>query len=210
MSVESMTIALHHSRATGTVKLVLLGIANHDGDGGAWPSIATLAKYAAVTPRNAQKAIQQLERLGEIRRHVGAGGTHLTADHMRPNLYQFLLRCPPTCDRSSRHRVHGETTPVVLFDPLSDATGGVGGDRGTPVATDRGGVSQATPEPSSNRQMKDQGSTKPATDARAASKALNEAIVREKCKHAPRGSHDWNTSGYCNFCGTHRDDLVSA
>ena len=31
MSVEAMAIALHHSRATGTVKLVLIGIANHDG-----------------------------------------------------------------------------------------------------------------------------------------------------------------------------------
>lgn len=208
MSVESMAIALHHSRATGSARLVLIGIANHDGDGGAWPSIATLAKYAAITPRNVQKAIQHLERLGEIRRHVGAGGTHLTADHMRPNLYQFILRCPVSCDRSSRHRVQGETAPVVLFDPPSQATGGVGSDGGTPVATDRGGVSQATPEPSLNRQMKDQGFTKSATDARAESKALNESIVRGKCKHSPTGWHDENAAGYCNFCGVHREDIA--
>ena len=209
MSVESMAIALHHSRATGSARLLLLGIANHDGDGGTWPSIATLAKYAAVTPRNVQKAIQHLERLGEVRRHVGAGGTHLTADHMRPNLYQFILRCPQSCDRSSRHRVHGETAPVLLFDPPSEATGGVGGDGGTPVATDRGGVSEATPEPSLNRPQIDQGSTKPAIDARAVSKSLNESIVRDKCKHSPRGWHDWNASSYCNFCGTRREDIAS-
>jgi hypothetical protein len=203
-----MAIALHHSRATGSARLVLIGIANHDGDGGAWPSVATLAKYAAVTPRNVQKAVQLLERLGEIRRHVGAGGTHMTADHMRPNLYQFTLRCPPTCDHSSRHRVHGETTSVVLFDPPSEATGGVGGDRGTPVATDRGGVSHATPEPPTNPTQIHQ-SPRPATDARAASKVLNESIVRDKCQQAPRGWHDWNLSSYCNFCGTRREDLAS-
>jgi len=208
VSIESMTIALHHSRATGSARLVLVGIANHDGDGGAWPSIATLAKYASITPRNVQKAIQHLERLGEIRRHVGAGGTHLTADHMRPNLYQFILRCPATCDRSSRHRVHGDTTPVVLFDPPSLPTGGVATDGGTPVAADRGGVSPATPEPSSNR-PEIQPSTKPAIDARAESKVLNESIVRDKCKHSPRGWHDWNASSYCNFCGSRREDLAS-
>ncbi|MET3449783.1 helix-turn-helix domain-containing protein [Curtobacterium sp. 1544] len=204
-----MTIALHHSRATGAVKLVLLGIANHDGDGGAWPSIATLAKYAATTPRTVQRSIQQLQRLGEIRRHVNAGGTHMTADYMRPNLYQFLLRCPPTCDRSSRHRVHGETAPVVLFDPPTVASGGDAHVGGTPDAHVGGGATPASPEPSLNRQMKDQGSTKPATDARAASKGLNESIVRDKCKHSPLGWHDWNASSYCNFCGSRREDAPS-
>ena len=106
MSIESVAIALHHSRARGTAKLVLLGIANHDGDGGAWPSLATLAKYAGgVDPRNVRKALRELEVLGEIRTHLQAGGTGRTANYERPNLYDFLLRCPEGCDRSSQHRV---------------------------------------------------------------------------------------------------------
>ena len=60
MSIESIAVCLHHSRATGTDKVVLLGIANHDGDGGSWPAIATLAKYANVNERNTQKSIERL------------------------------------------------------------------------------------------------------------------------------------------------------
>lgn len=105
MSIESVAIALHHSRARGTAKLVLIGIANHDGDGGAWPSLATLAKYAGVDPRNVRKALRELEALGEIRTHIQAGGTGQGPAYERPNLYDFLLCCPTDCDRSTRHRV---------------------------------------------------------------------------------------------------------
>ncbi len=96
-----MAIALRHSRAKGTAKVVMIGIANHDGDGGSWPSIDTLADYANVDPRSVQRAIDQLEKLGEVRRIVQGGGTHLTADAHRPNLYEVLLRCPVDCDRTA-------------------------------------------------------------------------------------------------------------
>ena len=43
MSIELMSLVLHHSVAQPTHKLILLGIANHQGDGGAWPSIETLS-----------------------------------------------------------------------------------------------------------------------------------------------------------------------
>lgn len=106
MAVEAMAIALHHSRAVGTAKVVLLGIANHVGDGGSWPAVATLAKYANVSTRAVQEAIAKLEDLGEIRRELQAGGNSLIQDHRRPNLYHFTLTCPPECDRSMNHR-HG-------------------------------------------------------------------------------------------------------
>jgi hypothetical protein len=108
VSIEAMTIALHHSRARGSAKLVLLGIANHHGDGGAWPSLATLAKYAAVDPRNVRKALRELEAMGEIRTHLQAGGSSGMSAYERPNRYDFLLACPASCDRSTRHR---ETPP---------------------------------------------------------------------------------------------------
>ncbi|WEG10427.1 helix-turn-helix domain-containing protein [Microbacterium horticulturae] len=119
MSIESMVIALHHSRAKGATKLVLLGIANHDGDGGAWPSVATLQKYAGINRRNVQQAIKRLEQLGEIRRHMQDGGTASLPDHLRPNRYEFTLQCPDSCDRSSRHApwgVAGDTPPRVAGD----------------------------------------------------------------------------------------------
>lgn len=101
----------------------MIGIANHDGDGGSWPSIATLARYAGITERNVQKQITALIELGEIVRIVNDGGTHRTPEHMRPNRYRILLRCPAGCDRSTNHRT-SQTTPDVAGDtsPPSEAT----------------------------------------------------------------------------------------
>jgi len=154
MSAEAMALALHHSRAKGTAKLVLIGIANHDGDGGAWPSVATLAKYAGVDARSVQRAIVALEKLGEIRRVIGGGGTNATPDHSRPNLYEVQLRCPDTCDGTKNHntsrRLHGLTRPLTegvtpVSPPDASVTGGV-----TPVsppdASVTGGVTPVSPE----------------------------------------------------------------
>jgi hypothetical protein len=142
MSFEATAIAMNHSRSKGTARLVLLGIASHDGDGGSWPSVATLARYANVTPRNVQKAVATLEDLHEIRRHQQQGGTVLTDDFRRPNLYEFILRCPADCDHSKQHRTRRESVqlalPAVDADPLSVAT--------PPVGSDTPPLSVATPE----------------------------------------------------------------
>lgn len=118
MSIESIAICLHHSRATGTDKVVLLGIANHDGDGGAWPTVATLAKYANVSERNTQKSIERLVELGEIRKHLQRGGNSNTRADKRPNRYEILVRCPADCDGTSQHRngVSPATERGVEFD----------------------------------------------------------------------------------------------
>jgi hypothetical protein len=103
-----VAIALHHSRAKGTAKLVLIGIANHDGDGGAFPKIATLAKYAGVHPRHVVRCLNALGELGEIIIHQSQGGTAKTPEYVRPNLYEFVLECPPECDRTKNHRIKDE------------------------------------------------------------------------------------------------------
>ena len=72
----------------GTKKLVLIGIANHDGDGGSWPKIDTLARYAGVSRRNVQKAIEQLAADGWLTVQVQAGGTRNTRADQRSNLYE--------------------------------------------------------------------------------------------------------------------------
>lgn len=197
MSVEAFAIALNHSRAKGAAKLVLLGIANHDGDGGAWPSMATLARYGAVTPRNAQKAVDELERLGEVRRRVRQGGTARTPDHLRPNLYEFILRCPPTCDHSKQHRVRGEVLVLELSTPLSPTTPPVAGDGGAPVAGD----TRTILEPSVDKELK------PAIDARAVSAERYELAILSKCPRSRRG-HSFAPSGYCNNCGVRQDERV--
>lgn len=130
-----MAIVLHHSKAQGTDKVVLLGIANHDGDGGAWPKVATLAKYANVHPRTVVRSLNKLGELGEIAIFNQQGGNRQTPDYARPNQYELLLECPPECDRTKNHRIDGERLtrepkapkePVdnALFDPVTPASPG--------------------------------------------------------------------------------------
>lgn len=147
MSVEHIAAALHHSRARGTARLVLIGIANHAGDGGAYPSMATLAKYANVTPRNAQKAVQVLVGLGEVRVLVAMGGDAKCPDWKRPNLYEVLVTCPAWCDRTPQHR---DTRKGAAPQP-GFTLGLEGASEPTPgVECDRGRVSLPTPLPLSD------------------------------------------------------------
>jgi hypothetical protein len=105
VSVEALAVVLHHSRATGVDKLVLLGIANHAGDGGAWPTIDTLARYANATERTVQRALAKLVRAGELAVDRQAGGTANLHPYLRPNRYDVLLACPAQCDRTMNHRM---------------------------------------------------------------------------------------------------------
>jgi len=104
MSIEALTVVLHHSKAKNSAKVVLLGIANHyhpDDDRGAWPSQGLLAHYANITDRQVRKCLEQLAALGELTvdSHGGPSkGTH------KPNRYWITLRCPDDCDGSMSHR----------------------------------------------------------------------------------------------------------
>ena len=90
MSVEAVGYVLRHFPQGGVAKLVMIGIANHAGDGGAWPSVATLAEYACVSDRTVQRALARLEGDGWIVRHPNAGGSHRTDPRHRPTLYELL------------------------------------------------------------------------------------------------------------------------
>ena len=104
MSVEALAVVLHHSRARGTAKLVLIGIANHDGDGGSWPALATLAMYANSDERTVRRCLRSLEKLGEISTVLQGGGHDGIRPQYRPSRYEVLLECPSTCDRTRHHR----------------------------------------------------------------------------------------------------------
>lgn len=101
MSIEAMSLVLHHSKASGVAQIILMGIANHMGDGGAYPSISTLAKYGKVSERRTQQIIRELETAGELLiennsgAHTGTGQT---------NRYFVTISCPENCDGSMNHR----------------------------------------------------------------------------------------------------------
>lgn len=166
MSVEHLAVVLHHSRAKGTAKLVLIGIANHAGDGGAWPSLSTLARYANVDVRSAQRALSTLQGLGEVRVSIQAGGGAAVADSKRPNRYDVSVECPPWCDRTPQHRDtrrHSGRQAELWTDPVTPVSPGDASVTPplTPVSPHR--VTPVSPKPSLEPSINTSGSSPAST-----------------------------------------------
>jgi hypothetical protein len=117
MSIEAVSLVLNQSRATGRAKLVLLGIANHLGDHGAWPSISTLARYANASERSVKRDIQELVQLGELKVELQNAPTR---HQYKTNLYWITIgsgvtdSAPGVTDWVSRGDSSGKSgvTPV--------------------------------------------------------------------------------------------------
>jgi DNA-binding Lrp family transcriptional regulator len=61
-----MSAVWRESVSTGRARLVLLAIADMQGEIGAWPSIATLANMVNSSERSVQRDIKELQELGEL------------------------------------------------------------------------------------------------------------------------------------------------
>jgi hypothetical protein len=117
VSIEAVALVLNKSKATGRAKLVLLGIANHLGDQGAWPAISTLARYANASERSVKRDIQELIDLGELRVELQNAPTQ---NQYKTNLYWITIRAGVTdsasgvTDQVSRGDSSGKSgvTPV--------------------------------------------------------------------------------------------------
>lgn len=125
MSIESISWALNleDDRLTAVDRLVLIGVANHDGDGGAWPAIATLARYAGVAPRSVSRSISRLADFGLLVRHQQQGGNTRTRPDQRPNLYELVKTREDTTVTPSDERDDTPVTPrddTPVTPPLTD------------------------------------------------------------------------------------------
>ena len=143
MTSGQVAVVFYHSASQGSDRLVMLAIADHDGEGGAWPGISTLARMANVSASTVRRSIKACVALGELAVHQQQGGTLATPNHRRPNRYDVLVRCPDWCDRSGRHacrhcRERGEHKAEC---PVSTGVSPV-----TPHGDDDG-VSAVTPHP---------------------------------------------------------------
>lgn len=137
MSIEAVSLVLNKSKAQGRAKLVLLGIANHLGDQGSWPSIATLARYANASERSVKRDIQELIQLGELHVEVQNAPTN---SQYKTNLYWITIPAGVTDSAS------GVTDWVSRGD--SSGKSGV-----TPVGTQN--INITIKEPSINSPMSD-------------------------------------------------------
>lgn len=88
MSIEVMNAVWKHSKADGRARLVLLAIADHQGEMGAWPSLATLAKMVNSSERSVQRDIDYLQQIGELEVHYQQAPVR---SHYKSNLYFVQL-----------------------------------------------------------------------------------------------------------------------
>jgi hypothetical protein len=96
MSISALTLSLYHSKATYSTRLVLIAIANFEGEYGAYPSHDTIGRLAGgLNRRTVQRAIDELIELGEL--------TEVRRDGIT-NLYKLSITCPDDCDGSTNHR----------------------------------------------------------------------------------------------------------
>lgn len=121
-----------NSRSTGADRLVILAIADAANDAGrdAYPSMATIARKANLDKRTAQRAVRNLQAMGELAvlENAGPHGTHryrLIMTERRQDTTRGDTP-PPVADDH-----HGDTPPVAP-DP---AGGGISSQEGRSVAT---------------------------------------------------------------------------
>ena len=117
MSTIEMTAVLHHSRSTGTARVVLMGIAYHmgkDGLNGCWPSQGLLAEYANVSVRQVQRSLDHLVSIGELEVHVH--GAWMKGSAAQTNVYYLPNLCPDWCDGTLNHKRRVTTFKVSSGD----------------------------------------------------------------------------------------------
>lgn len=131
MSVRVMSWVFHHSRATGSDRLVLLAIADSANDHGseAWPSIGRIAAKAGVDRRTVTRSLGRLIDMGELEK-VRHGG--LTARGGVSNSYRITM---PDYAKQGPSAPRGEMPPPGATCPEVGAT-----------TTERGG--EVPPNPS--------------------------------------------------------------
>jgi hypothetical protein len=83
-----MNAVWKQSRSDGRARLVLLAIADHQGEIGAWPSISTLARMVNSSERSVQRDIQYLQSIGELTVEVQNAPTR---QQYKSNLYWVTL-----------------------------------------------------------------------------------------------------------------------
>lgn len=107
-------------------KMVLLVIADHADDEGtnSWPSVATIARKASISPRQAQRLIKSLTEAGLLSVEEQAGGHREMRDDRRPNRYTVILDgatsvTSRTVERGDMKQSRGDTGDANGATPMT-------------------------------------------------------------------------------------------
>lgn len=104
MAVEIMAWVFKNSKASPAAKLVLLAIADHQGERGAWPSERTLAKACNMSERSVRRKIAELVELGELEVQVNSAPVE---GQYKSNLY--WVRVDNSGNQGGQNRQSGWT-----------------------------------------------------------------------------------------------------
>lgn len=119
MSIEVMNSVWKESASVGRARLTLLAIADHQGEMGAWPSIATLAKAVNASPRSVKRDIQYLQEIGEL---IVENQNAPTAGQYKTNRYWVNLpgvtALTPLSSSGVTNRASGVTDEVIRGDTV--------------------------------------------------------------------------------------------
>lgn len=133
MSTRISAKVWQDSSSSGTTLLVLLSLADQSNDDGVcWPSVPNLAQRCRISARTVQRALTELELIGEIVREERSGTS---------SKYHITIGTP---DRLTPRQ---PDTPAKLTGVRGDKTTGVGGDKLSPRGDtgDGGGVTLLSP-----------------------------------------------------------------
>ncbi|GBC87213.1 hypothetical protein HRbin12_01215 [bacterium HR12] len=143
MSVQAIASVLENSEMKGTARLVLIALANRDGDHGIHPSIDALARDCRMSRRAVQEAIRRCVEAGELHVEPNAGpnGTNRYWLHIDRGGCRFCTRADPAPvqipagklhpnprnknypPESSRNPSGSSNSPPPTGDRLDDAFG---------------------------------------------------------------------------------------
>lgn len=100
-------------------KMVLLVIADHADDQGenAWPSMATIARKASLSERQAQRLVKSLTKTGLLLVEDQMGGRRDMRDDRRPNRYSIAIN--GVTSTTPREVERGDTGDANGVTPMS-------------------------------------------------------------------------------------------
>jgi hypothetical protein len=123
VSIQALGRVLDYSRSEGNARLALIIIVTVESDDGlCWAAIDTIAKWGNMNPRTTQRAVRELEGLGELqvwreagplrtnvyRCLIGEGGVKLSPLGNVPPIYWAVMKRPAQLDGG------GVTSPPEL------------------------------------------------------------------------------------------------
>lgn len=111
MTFQTVDAVIDAYRGPAVMKLVLIVVAKHDGDGGCWASVSTIAAETGLSERTVQRALADLHAAGVLGRDERRG---------RSTVYRVILDNLRTCDTpdtQSPHPRSSDTPPPSQSHP---------------------------------------------------------------------------------------------